>query len=57
MFDDGVLKMDENGQYQAVTDPEESEQIKSATKTRAQRAAMSRDQLNQMNRDLENMSN
>ena len=40
MFDDGVLKQSDDGSYQPVLDAEESERIKSATKTRRERAQM-----------------
>ena len=38
MFDDGVIKQSNDGSFQPVLDEEESERIKSATKTRRERA-------------------
>ena len=57
MFDDGILKQGDDGSYQPVFDAEESERIKSATKTRRERAQMTQQELDKLNQDLDKMSN
>ena len=55
MFDDGVLKHDENGKFVPVMDPEESEMIKSNRADQSKRRPINEEDIDRINEDLDLM--
>ena len=53
MFEDGVLKTNENGQYEAVLDPAESEYLKSEISKTNRKNCMSAVEAEQIQKQLE----
>ena len=56
MFDEGILKCGPDGNYQAVVDPAESEQIRSEVSMSKRKAAMTAVEAEQINANLERLN-
>ena len=57
MFEDGILKKNELGQYQAVVDPAESEYIRSEVSKTKRKNAMSGLEAEEIQKQLEKLEN
>jgi hypothetical protein len=55
MFNNGILKHDEHGRFQAVIDPNESEHIKSNMANQTKRRPINEADIDRINQDLDKM--
>ena len=55
MFDAGILKKDDQGRFQAVQDPAESEQIRSTHANATKRHNITEADIDRINADLDKM--
>ena len=55
MFNNGILKHDENGHFQAVIDPNESEHIRSNIANQTKRRPINEADIDRINQDLDKM--